>query len=164
MPRYLRNEAAYQNYIAALNTALMHGACTKPSLGKSQAVRFRHMCYQIRQIYRDKNNGVSPWESIVITIDKATSSVLLMNDKHSSLMYDAEGNVVDVEAAAAATPVDEVNGVQTWLRKDWEEHCDYEFKKTGRMPKLPANVRLIDEDEPITEAPEGMDIVDSLGL
>lgn len=158
MPRLLKNETAYAKYIAAMQTAVMTGMCSRPNMNKSQAIRFRQMCYQIRQMYRAKHHGVSPWENVTININPQTWEVLLVDDKVGNLMYDAEGNVVDVERMIADVEI--ATAPQTELIYVTEE--DVEYEKTlaasrGQEFKMPPNVRVLKKD------PTNDEVLGSLG-
>jgi len=156
MPKPLSTEAAYAKYVAALQTALMHGVCTKPTMNKGQALRFRQMCYQIRSMYRKRNMGASPWDDIVINIDERTWTVNLVYDKLNSLMYDADGNVVDVASTFAMVKTLD-SPEELYLTESDIEYMKEEAERKG-VPFVMPNVKVVKDDPPA-----GDDILNSLG-
>lgn len=106
MPKRLKTHAAYEKYVSALQAALVQPYVIKPCLTKGQALRFRQMCYQVRSMYRERNQGYSPWDDVVITFDPTDNRrVMLMVDTMKDDLLDPEGRQIDI--SGLAMPIEE---------------------------------------------------------
>ena len=152
MPKRLKSMRAYEQYMAAMQAALMHPYIEKRCLSVGSARRFRQMCYQVRTMFRNQNGGASPWDDIVITLDHADpKTVRLVMDRTKDFLFTPTGpldtSTITLPTLEEETPFLTEDDVRYILEED-------------PGAKIPAHIRVIPSDVEIERGP-GMPAISS---